>query len=70
MDSSKAVICAAVTSGSLKSPKTGYPEVLYPYVKGKIVVVEKYYILLDEVQLLGEFESVLNGFMRIPNVDV
>ena len=31
---------------------------------------QKYYILLDEVQLLGEFESVLNGFMRIPNVDV
>ena len=29
-----------------------------------------YYILLDEVQLLGEFESVLNGFMRMKNVDV
>ena len=29
-----------------------------------------YYILLDEVQLLGDFESVLNGFMRMPNVDV
>ena len=29
-----------------------------------------YYILLDEVQLLGEFESVLNGLMRIKNADV
>ena len=29
-----------------------------------------YYILLDEVQLLDEFESVLNGLMRIKNVDV
>lgn len=46
------------------------PDVLYPYVKGKISDKGMYYILLDEVQLLGEFESVLNGFMRIPNVDV
>ena len=29
-----------------------------------------YYIILDEVQLLGEFESVLNGLMRIKNADV
>ena len=29
-----------------------------------------YYILLDEVQLLGEFESVLNSLIRIRNVDV
>ena len=29
-----------------------------------------YYILLDEVQLLDDFESVLNGLMRIKNVDV
>lgn len=27
-------------------------------------------ILLDEVQLLGEFESVLNGLIRMKNVDV
>jgi predicted AAA+ superfamily ATPase len=29
-----------------------------------------YYILLDEVQLLSDFESVLNGLIRIRNVDV
>ncbi len=29
-----------------------------------------YYLLLNEVQFLDEFESVLNGFMRIKNVDV
>ncbi len=29
-----------------------------------------YYILLDEVQLLGAFESVLNGFLRKDNVDL
>ncbi len=46
------------------------PNVLYPYVKGQIKDDKSYYVLLDEVQLLGEFESVLNGLMRISNVDV
>lgn len=31
---------------------------------------EMYYILLDEVQKLGAFESVLNGFLRRRNLDV
>ena len=55
---------------SFENKKYRDPEILYPYVKEKLVDDQKYYILLDEVQLLGEFESVLNGFMRIPNVDV
>ncbi|MCD8026953.1 MAG: ATP-binding protein [Clostridiales bacterium] len=46
------------------------PNLLYPYIKEQIKDDKNYYILLDEVQLLGEFESVLNGLMRIPNVDV
>ena len=29
-----------------------------------------YYVLLDEVQLLGEFESILNSLIRMKNVDV
>lgn len=55
---------------SFESKKFRDPEVLYPHVKAQIVDDQMYYILLDEVQLLGEFESVLNGFMRISNVDV
>ena len=31
---------------------------------------EQYYIFLDEVQLLPAFESVLNSFLHIRNVDV
>lgn len=46
------------------------PNVMYPYVKSQIKDDKMYYVLLDEVQLLGEFESVLNGLMRIENVDV
>lgn len=55
---------------SFESKKFRDPEVLYPHIKLQIVDDQMYYILLDEVQLLREFESVLNGFMRIPNVDV
>lgn len=46
------------------------PDILYPYIKSRITDDKMYYILLDEVQLLGEFESVLNGLIRMENVDV
>ncbi len=46
------------------------PNVLYSYVKGKINDNGQYYLLLDEVQLLSEFEDVLNGFLHIGNVDI
>lgn len=46
------------------------PEKMYPYVKMQLADDEMYYVLLDEVQLLEDFESVLNGLMRIKNVDV
>lgn len=55
---------------SFENKKYRDPEILYPYVKEKIADGGMYYILLDEVQLLDEFESVLNGFMRMKNVDV
>lgn len=55
---------------SFEAKKYRDPEVLYPYVKSLITDSEMYYILFDEVQLLGEFESVLNGFLRMKNVDV
>lgn len=55
---------------SFENKKYRDPEILYPYVKGQIADDSMYYILFDEVQLLGEFESVLNGFMRMKNVDV
>lgn len=46
------------------------PNVLYPHLKEQIKDDGMYYVLLDEVQLLGEFESVLNSLTRIKNVDV
>lgn len=40
------------------------------YISGKIIDDEMYYLLLDEVQLLGNFEAVLNGYMRKDNLDI
>ena len=46
------------------------PEELYGYVKSQIIDDGDYYILLDEIQLVPEFESVINGFLHIPGVDI
>lgn len=46
------------------------PELFYPYLKEQIRDTDSYYVLLDEVQLLEDFESVLNSLARLKNVDV
>ena len=46
------------------------PKIFYPWAKEQIQDDEKYYFLLDEVQLLDEFVSVLNGLADKKNCDV
>lgn len=46
------------------------PDNMLKYVKERIIDKETYYIILDEVQLLAEFEDVLNSLMHIRNADV
>ena len=46
------------------------PEVFYDYVCSRIATGGHYVVLLDEVQLLDSFEDVLNGLLRMENVDV
>lgn len=46
------------------------PEKFYQYVKVQIKDGRMYYVLLDEVQMMDQFEDVLNGLLHIPNVDV
>ena len=46
------------------------PDELLKSVKARIVDQDTYYIILDEVQLLAEFEDVLNSLMHIRNADV
>lgn len=46
------------------------PHKFSDYIKSKLVDDGKYYLLLDEVQQLGSFETVLNGFQYKKNLDV
>lgn len=46
------------------------PDRILEYIESCIQDGEMYYILLDEVQLLKEFEEVLNSLLHIDNVDV
>lgn len=46
------------------------PDNLYAFVESRITDDRMYYILLDEVQMLDNFEDVLNGFLRMRNVDI
>ena len=43
---------------------------LYEYIMNKIKDEDMYYILLDEIQKVQDFESVLNSFLRKENLDV
>ncbi len=45
------------------------PDYLCEYVHDYVKDDKMYYILLDEVQLVPEFEDVLNSFLHIKNVD-
>lgn len=46
------------------------PHVLNEYIKSQIKDKDMYYILLDEIQLVTDFESVLNGLLYERNLDV
>ncbi len=46
------------------------PDVILEYISSLIRDSERYYILLDEVQMLEEFEEVLNSLLHIQNADV
>ena len=46
------------------------PDRLCEYVESKMTDSGMYYLLLDEVQMLREFESVLNEFLHYDNADI
>lgn len=46
------------------------PDKLLSYIDSRIIDDKMYYILLDEVQYVPEFEDVLNSYLKIDNADV
>ncbi len=53
-----------------KNNKYLNPDVLDEYIRSKIIDKNMYYVILDEIQKVEDFESVLNGFLHIENVDI
>lgn len=53
-----------------KDKKYRDPDIILEYIESRITDDEKYYILLDEVQLLKDFEEVLNSLLNIKNIDI
>ena len=46
------------------------PDIILDYIESLIIDDEQYYIMLDEVQMLNEFEEVLNSLLHINNADI
>lgn len=46
------------------------PDILLAYIDSRITDSGQYYILIDEVQLVNEFEDVLNSYLKVRNADV
>lgn len=53
-----------------KNRKYRNPDVILDYIESLIEDKEPYYIMLDEVQMLDEFEEVLNSLLHIQNADI
>ncbi len=53
-----------------KNRKYRDPDVILDYIESMIKDYEQYYIMLDEVQMLDEFEEVLNSLLHIQNADI
>ena len=46
------------------------PDNLLEYIDSRMMDKEMYYILLDEIQMVNEFEDVLNSYLNVDNADV
>ncbi len=55
---------------SRRNIKLRNPDSLLDHIDSRMHDDNMYYILLDEVQLVDEFEDVLNSYLSVPNADV
>lgn len=60
----------AVDLENRRNAKLRNPDALLAYIDNHITDDGHYFVLLDEVQLVSEFEDVLNSYLKMPNVDV
>ena len=53
-----------------KYRKISNPDALYEYVEEKIKDAQKYYLLIDEIQNVNEFELVINSFRATHDISI
>lgn len=53
-----------------RNKKLRNPDALLDYIDARMTDKDKYYILLDEVQLVKEFEDVLNSYLHVDNAEM
>ncbi len=46
------------------------PDALLAFIDNKMIDNDMYYIILDEVQMVHEFEDVLNSYNKVKNADI
>lgn len=46
------------------------PDALLDFIDARMVDGDMYYILIDEIQMVDEFEDVLNSYLKIKNADL
>jgi hypothetical protein len=60
----------AIELDQRKNQKYRNPDIILDYIESLIEDDSQYYIMLDEVQMLEEFEEVLNSLLHIRNADI
>lgn len=53
-----------------RNKKLRDPDALLNYIEAKTVGNDMYYVVLDEIQMVDEFEDVLNSLLHMKNIDV
>lgn len=53
-----------------KNKKYRDPDSILDFIEGSILDDDTYYVFLDEVQMLEDFEEVLNSLLHIKNLDI
>ena len=53
-----------------RNKKLRDPDALLEYIDAQMKDKDQYYILLDEIQLVKEFEDVLNSYLHVDNAEV
>lgn len=62
------IICVELDKRSNREYRA--PDRMLEYIEGLLIDDRDYYVLLDEVQMLEDFEEVLNTLLHYPNLDV